>query len=131
MKDYVEREAAVAIVQVEYTEPVIKQEQKEIWNADNAGWTTRESETMFEEMTIAYGHGLSDPGSTDDEKHGDATDDADTELGKRSEDDEAGWVVGTISHMVWQRVQRFQQKQMKLDSLTLPGWWDVVNSIND
>ena len=42
--------------------------------------------------------------------------------GKLSEDDESGWVMGTISNMVQYRMERFRQNQMKLDKLTQPGW---------
>ena len=42
--------------------------------------------------------------------------------GKLSEDDESGWVMGTISNMVQYRMERFRQNQMKLDELTQPGW---------
>jgi hypothetical protein len=86
---------------------------------------------MFEEIMIAIGHSVSDVGSSDDKEHGDDTDEKDTELGKRSDDDEPGWVVGTISQMVWQRVQKFRQKYMTLDCFTPPGWWDADNYIHE
>jgi len=33
--------------------------------------------------------------------------------------------MGTITKMVQQRMERFRQKQMKLDELTQPGWEDA------
>jgi hypothetical protein len=76
-------------------------------------------------MLDAIGASLSDLASSDDEEDGE--DDEDTEQGKLSEDDEPGWVMGTISKMVQQRVQTFRKKQMKLDELTQPGWGDAAD----
>jgi len=42
-------------------------------------------------------------------------------------DDEPGWVMGTISKEVLQRIGSFRQKQMRLDELTQPGWGDAAN----
>jgi len=50
-----------------------------------------------------------------------------TEQGNLSEDDEPGWVMGTITKTVQQRMERFRQKQMKFDELTQPGWEDVAD----
>jgi len=50
-----------------------------------------------------------------------------TEQGKLSEDDEPGWVIGTITRTVQQRMERFRQKQMKLDELTQPRWEDAAD----
>jgi len=47
--------------------------------------------------------------------------------GNLSEDDEPGWVMGTISKMVQYRMQRVRQKQMKLEELTQPGWGDAAD----
>jgi hypothetical protein len=38
-----------------------------------------------------------------------------------SEDDEPGWVMGTITKTVQQHMERFRQKQMKIDELTQTG----------
>jgi len=43
-----------------------------------------------------------------------------------SEDDEPGWVMGTISNTVRQHLARFQQTQMKLQPLTQPRWGDTA-----
>jgi len=56
----------------------------------------------------------------DDDEH-------DPELVKLSEDDEPGWVMGTISKTVQHRMERFRQKQIKFDKLTQPGWGDTAN----
>ena len=84
---------------VDDAETVIKQEQEEMRNAENMGLTTRQSAKTCEKMMIAIGDSLRDLACSDDEEDGD-DDDADTELGKLSEDDEPGWVVGTLSKMV-------------------------------
>jgi len=72
-------------------------------------------------MMVAIRDSLSDLASSDDGEDGEDEDDEETKQGKLSKDDEAGWVMGTITKTVQQRMERFQQKQMKLDELTQPG----------
>jgi len=80
-------------------------------------------------MLKAIGDSLSDLASSDDGEDGEDEDDdeANSKLGKVSEDDESGWVMSTISKTVQHRVERFWQKQIKLDKLTQPGWGDAAN----
>ena len=84
-------------------------------NAEIAGLTSREAEKTFEEMMAAIGDSLSDLASSDDGEDGEEEDDEETEQGNLSEDDEPGWVMGTITKMVQQNMERFRQKQMKFD----------------
>ena len=77
-------------------------------------------------MLAAIGDSLRDLGSSDDGDDG-VDEDEQTELGKLSEDDEPGWVMGTISKTVQQRMESFRQKQMKLDELTQQGWEDAAD----
>jgi hypothetical protein len=65
-------------------------------------------------MMAAIGYSLSDLASSDDGEDGE-DEDEETELGKLSEDDEPGWVMGTISKSVLQRMESIRQKQMKLE----------------
>jgi len=90
--------------------------------AEIVGLTYREPEKTFEEMLVAIRESLSDLASYDDRQDGQDEDDEDTEQGKLSEDDEPGWVLGSITKMGQQRMDRLRQKQMKLDELTQPGW---------
>jgi hypothetical protein len=46
-----------------------------------------------------------------------------------SEDDEAGCVMGTVTNMVLQYMERLQEKQMKLDELSQPGRDDAAEYI--
>ena len=78
-------------------------------------------------MLVAIGDSLSDLASSDDGEDGEDDDDEETEQGKLSEDDEPGWVMGTITKTVQQRMERFRQKPMKLDELTQPGWEDAAD----
>jgi hypothetical protein len=57
---------------------------------------------MFDEMLNAIGEILSDLASSDDDQDGDDKEDDgdDTMLGKLSDDDEPGWVMGTMSNTV-------------------------------
>jgi hypothetical protein len=72
-------------------------------------------------MLVATGDSLSDLESSDDGDDGEDEDDEETEQGKLSEDDEPGWVRGTITNTVQRHMERIRQKQMKLDKLTQPG----------
>ena len=85
------------------------------------GLTDGEPEKTFQEMMVAIGDGLSDLASSNYGEDGDDEDDEETEQGQLSEDDEPGWVIGTMTKMVQQRLERFRQKMMKLDELTQPG----------
>jgi len=95
--------------------------------AEIAGLTSREPEKTFEEMHVTIGDSLSDLVSSDDWEDGDEGDDEETEQGSWSEDDEPGWVIGTITKTVQQRMERFRQKQMKLHELTQPRWEDSAD----
>jgi len=70
---------------------------------------------------VAIRDSLSDIASSNDGDDGDDEDDEKTAQGQLSKDDEPGWVMGTITKTVQQRMERFRRKQMKLDELTQPG----------
>jgi len=125
IEDYVDRETAGARKWVEDAEAAVQQEQEDMTHAEIAGLTPREPEKTFEEMMAAIGDSLSDLASSDDGEDGE-DEDEETELGNLSEDDEPGWVMGTISKTVQQRMESFRQKQTKLDELTQPGWEDAA-----
>jgi len=129
IKDYVERETAVARKRVQDAETATMRELNDMTTAENAGATTGKPETTFEEMLNAIGDSLSNLASSNDEqdREDEEYDEDDTELGKLSDDNEPGWVMGPISKTVPHRLERFQQKQMKLDELTQPGWGDAAN----
>jgi len=99
-------------------------------HAEIAGLTPREPEKTFEEMMAAIADSLSDLASSDDGEDGE-DEDEETELGKLSEDDKPSWVMGTISKTVQQRMERFRQKQMKLDKLIQPGWEDAADNFRE
>jgi len=126
----VERETAVARKRVQDAETAIMQQ---MMTAENGGATTGKPETTFEKMLNAIGDSLSDLASSDDEQNGEdeEDDEEDTELGKLSDDDEPGWVMGTITKTVQHRMESFQQKQMRLDKLTQPGWGDAANNFRE
>jgi len=126
IENYVERETAGARKRVEDAEAAVQQEQDDMTHAEIAGLTPREPEKTFEVMMAAIGDRLSDLASSDDGENGE-DEDEETDLGKLSEDDEPGWVMGTISKTVQQRMESFRQKQMKLDELTQPGWEDAAD----
>jgi len=86
---------------------------------------------MFEEMLVAIGDCLSDLASSDDWEDGEDEDDEETVQGKLSEDDEPSLVMGTITKMEQHRKERFQQKQMRFDELTPPGWEDAADYFHE
>jgi len=96
-------------------------------HAELAGLTSRKPEKTFEEMLIAIRDSLSDLASSDDGEDGEDEDVEETKQGKLSEDDEPGWVMGTITKTVQQRMDRFRQKQIKFDELTQPGWKNAAD----
>jgi len=78
-------------------------------------------------MLVAIGDSLSDLASSDDGEDGEDEDDEETEEGKLSEDDKPGLMMGTITKMVLQRMERFRQKQKKFHELTQPGSEDAAD----
>jgi hypothetical protein len=102
-------------------------------SAANVGATTRHPETPVEEMLNVTTDSLSDLASSNDDQHGDDVDDDEehTDLGKLSDDDEPGWVMGTITKMVECSMVSFRQKQIRLEELTQPGWEDAANYIRE
>jgi len=90
---------------------------------------TTKPETPFEKMLNATGDSLSDLASSEDVDDGEDVDDdeEDSELGKLSEDNDPGWVMGTISKMGQHCLESIRQKQMRLDELTPPEWWDTAD----
>ena len=109
IKDYVERETAVARKQVQDPETAIMQELNGMTTAENVGATTGKPKTTFEEMLNALGDSLSDLESSDEEQDGEDEeyDADDTEHCKLSDDDEPGWVMGTLSKTVQHRLESF------------------------
>jgi len=99
--------------------------------AENVGLTTIEPDRTFQEMMIAIWNSLSDLASSDDGEDREDEDAEETEQGQLSEDDEPGWVMGTISKTVQQWMGRFQQKQMKRDELTYPRLEDAVDYFSE
>jgi len=122
----VERETAVLRKPVQDAETAIMQDMR---TAENGCATTGKPETTFEAMVTAIGDSLSDLASFDDEQDwaDEEVDEEDTELGKLSDDDEPGWVMGTITKTVQHHLENFRQKQMRLDELTQPAWGDAAN----
>ena len=77
-------------------------------------------------MLLAIGDSLSDLASSDDREDWEDEDVEETEQDNLSEDDEPGWVMGTIPKTVQHRMEMFRQTQIKLNELTQPGWEDAA-----
>jgi len=100
-------------------------------HAEIAGLTSRETENTSEEMLLAIGDSMSDLASADDGEDGKDEDHEQTERCKLSEDDEPGWEMGAITKNVLQSMERFRQKQMKLEEPTPPAWEDPAYYIRE
>ena len=61
---------------------------------------------MFHEMMVPIEDSLSNIACSDNGEDGEHDDDEATEQGQLSEDDEPGWVMGTISQTVQQCMER-------------------------
>jgi len=125
----VDRETAVARTLVKDAPTAIQQEQKDMTNADKAGLTTTNPETTFQEILNAIAKCLRDLAISDDGEEGEGEDDdeKDPELGNLSNNDEPGWVMGTISKTLQHQMKLFRQKQMNLDQLMQPGSRDTAD----
>jgi len=73
-------------------------------------------------MLVAIRDSLSDLEYSDDGEDGEDEDEEESEQGKLSKHDESRWVMGTITTTVQQHMERFRQKQMKLEEVTQPEW---------
>jgi len=109
------------------------QEQEHMRNVKKARLTTTKPATTIEEVLNAICDSLSDLASSEDEEDGENEDDdeEDTELGKLSEDDEPGWVMGSIFKTLLHRLESCRKKQMKIDEHTQPGGGDAADSFHE
>jgi len=98
-------------------------EQEHMSNVKKARSSITLPHTSCEEMLNAIVDSVSDLASPEDEDDGEDEDDdeEDTELAQLSEDDEPGWLMGTIARTVTHRMENFWQKQMSHDKLTQLG----------
>jgi hypothetical protein len=117
IEHFVERETAVAGKWVQDTETAIMQD---MTTAENGCATSGKPATRFAYMLNAIADSVSDLASSNDEQNGEdeEDDEEDTQLSKISDNDEPGGVMGTITNTVQRRIERFPQKQMRLDKLT-------------
>jgi hypothetical protein len=106
----VDQETTAARKQVHDTEAAIIQVQEYMRNVEKARSTTTKPETILDKMLNAIVNSLSDRPSSEVEEDGEDKDDdeEDTEHSKQSQDEEPGWVMGTISKSVHHRTEHFQ-----------------------
>ena len=102
IEDYGERETAVERKGVQDAETGIVHKLQHMSTAENAEATTSMLDTTFEEMLNATGDSLSNLASSDIQQSGEdeEDDEEDLELGKLSDDDETGLVMGMIPKRV-------------------------------
>jgi len=98
--NYVEGETNGARKLVEDAEAPVQQEQQDMKDAEIVELTKRESEKTLDEMMVATGDSLFDLASSNDREDGKNEDDEVSKQGKLSEDNEPGWVLGTITKSV-------------------------------
>ena len=97
IEDFVERETAGARKRVEDAEAAVRQELDNMTHAELAGVTSRKPEKTFEEMLISIGDSLSELATSTNGADGEDENDQETEKSKLIEDDQPGWVMGTIT----------------------------------
>jgi hypothetical protein len=131
--DFLERETAVARKRGQDAQTAMMQELNDMTTTYILGPTTGKPEMTFEEMLNTIGDRLRDLASCDDKQDRDdkEDDEEDSELGKLGDDDEPGWVRGTLSKTVQLRRDCFWQTKMRLVELPHPGWGDVSNHIRE
>jgi len=95
--DHVERLTAGAGTRFEDAEAVVQQEQDDTRKAENVWLTNWAPQKTYHEMMVTIGDSLSDLAPSDNGEDGEDEDDEGTEQGQLSEDDEPGWVMGTIT----------------------------------
>jgi hypothetical protein len=129
IEDYMKRETAVARKRVQDAQTAMMQEQEHMVNVEKGRSTTTKPEITFEEMLNAIGDSLSDLVSSkvEEDREDEDDDEDDTGLGKLSNDDEPGWVIGTISKTVQHRMENYRQKQLRVDELRQAGWGDAAD----
>jgi len=108
IEDYVERETVGARQPVGDAEAAIRQEQEDTERAENMRLMTIMPKKMFHEMMIAIGDSLSDIALSNNGGIGEDENNEETVEGKLSEDDEPGWVAGTVSKTIQQCIKRFR-----------------------
>jgi hypothetical protein len=94
------------------TKAVIVEEQEHMGNVEKERSTTTTPDLTCEKMLDAFGGNLNNLASSKDEEDGEDKhyDEDDTGLGKLSEDDEPGWVTGTMTTTFKHRMESLRQK---------------------
>jgi hypothetical protein len=107
----VEREATVARKRVHDAKTGMMEEQEHMGNVEKGPSTTTKPEISLEEMLNAIGYSLSDLARSEDGEDGEYEDNykEDTGHGKLTDDDEPGFMLGTISKTVQHRMESFGQ----------------------
>jgi len=128
IEDYVETETAGGRNGVEDAEAAFQKTQENMNHAEAARLTRREPKKTYDEMHFATIDRLCDLASSDSMED---EDDVDEEIGQgiMSEDDETGWLMGTITTTIQQCMARFRQKKIMLHKLTWPGWEDAADYV--
>jgi hypothetical protein len=103
------RETAGARKRVEDAEAVVQQEQDDMTHSEMVGCMSREPEKTFKDMLLAIRDCVSYLPSSDDREDWEDEDNEVNKQGNWSEDGEPGWVMGPISKLVQQRVERLRQ----------------------
>jgi len=116
IEQLLDSDSAEARERVQDAETAIMQEQEHMRNVEKGRSTTVKPETPFQAMLNAIGDSLSDLASSTDEEVGEDEDDdeEDSELGKLSEDDEPGRVMGTIFRTVRTAWRAFGRSRWRL-----------------
>jgi hypothetical protein len=108
--DYVGKETGGARKRGGDSDVVVQQEEEDMKNGENAGLINRELVKTLQEIMVAIGDNVSNPGTYNVGHNGEVKEDEQTEQGMLTKDDEPSWVIGRITNTVWQRMERSQQR---------------------
>jgi len=89
-------------------------------NVEKGQSTTTKRELTFQEILNTIGDILSPLACSENVEYGEEEDDSheDTGHGKLSDNDEPGWVMGTMSKTVQHHIKSIRGKKMRLYALT-------------
>jgi len=110
VEEYDETDTTGATKRVQDAVAAVQQQQEDTKKAENDRSTNREPEMTFQEIMDDIGDSLSDYASSNDGADRADENDEQTEQGQLRNDDEPSWVMGSVSKMVQQRMEKFWKR---------------------
>lgn len=109
----------------------VRQEHKGMCSAEHMWLTTSKARNSCLDILVGIRDYLSDYGSSIDDEDGEDEDNEEKKLCKLSEGVQPGCVLGSLSDMVPQHLERIQHKQMRLERLPQLLWGNAADIFHD